>query len=51
MKETTKETTKETILLVFTVAIIGKVVAPFVMLFNCGILAKPEIYNLFTYIR
>jgi hypothetical protein len=46
-----KKTIKETILLVSTAAVIGKVVAPFIMLANCSILAKPEIYNLFTYIR
>ena len=46
-----RKTIKETILLVFTAAVVGKVVAPFIMLANCGILAKPEIYNLFTYIR
>ena len=42
---------KETILLVSTATVIGKVVAPFIMLANCSILAKPEIYNLFTYVR
>jgi hypothetical protein len=46
-----RKTIKETILLVSTAAVVGKVVAPFIMLANCGILAKPEIYNLFTYIR
>jgi len=51
MRKTIKETIKETILLVSTIAVIGKVVAPFIMLANYGILAKPEIYNLFTYVR
>jgi hypothetical protein len=46
-----KETIKETILLVFTAAVIGKVVAPFIILTNCSVLANPEIYNLLTYVR
>ena len=46
-----RKTVKETILLVSTAALVGKVVAPFIMLANCSILAKSEIYNLFTYIR
>ena len=46
-----KRTIKETIFFISIAAVIGKVVAPFIMLSNCSILAKPEIYNLFNYIR
>jgi hypothetical protein len=46
-----RKTIKETILLVSTAAVIGKVVAPFIILANCSVLANPEIYNLITYVR
>ncbi len=46
-----KKIIKETFLLVFTVTLISRVIAPFIMLANCGILTKPEIYNFFNYIR
>lgn len=46
-----KKRIKETLIFVSTVTVISRVIAPFLMLVNCSILAKPEIYNLFTYVR
>ena len=46
-----KETIKETVLFVFTAAVIGHVLAPFIMLSQCSILARPELYNLINYVR
>ena len=46
-----KEPIKETILFVFTAAVIGRVVAPFIMLANCSVLARPEIYSLVNFVR
>ncbi|GEM_PF-1466953 len=51
MKKTIKKTIKETVLFVFAIAVMGKIIAPFIMLSQCSIVMRPEIYDLISYVR
>jgi len=46
-----KKTIKGTVLFVSATAVIGKIIAPFIMLSQCSIVMRPEIYDLISYIR